>query len=115
TAIDFGAAAPEPVRKTQVQLHRGTRKANVFRLFFSLVAAYSGHGHLLHNFLRFTDQLVVVVPTSGYDPLVIPDLVGHRKARKGFLGRRPIRLTAHHRPRSPSPAPARTRAARPPY
>src|SRR5262249_42184232 len=104
TALDFGAAAPEPVRKTQVQLHRGTRKANVFRLFFSLVAAYSGHGHLLHNFLRFTDQLVVVVPTSGYDPLVIPDLVGHRKARKGFLGRRPIRLSAQHRPRCPSAA-----------
>ena len=56
TALDFDAAAPEPVRKTQVQLHRGTRKANVFRLFFSLVAAYSGHGHLLRNFLRFTDQ-----------------------------------------------------------
>ena len=56
TALDFGAAAPEPVRKTQVQLHRSTRKANVFRLFFSLVAAYSGHAHLLRNFLGFTDQ-----------------------------------------------------------
>jgi hypothetical protein len=36
------------------------------------------------------------VPTSGYKPLVIPDLDGHRQARKGFLGRWPIGLNAQH-------------------
>jgi hypothetical protein len=34
------------------------------------------------------------VPTSGYKPLVIPDLDGHRQARKSFLGRWPIGLDA---------------------
>src|SRR5262249_52935018 len=38
----------------------------------------------------------VGVLASGYEPLVIPDLVRHRQARKGFHGRWPVRLNAQH-------------------
>ena len=33
---------------------------------------------------------------SGYEPLVIPDLVGHRQTRKGFFGRWSVRLDAQY-------------------